>query len=94
MEPSTGSAQPAVSLLDEADLEHNRRAAAGCPAKKDRGVIHVVDRCTEEEIAPDPAGDGSLSVDGDAPGAPRVDPVVRAAVCPRRPSNGRRVRLR
>ena len=34
-----------------------------CPAKKDRGVIHVVDRRTDEEIAPDPEGDGTLSVD-------------------------------
>jgi hypothetical protein len=37
--------------------------ADGCPIKKDRGVIHVVDRRTGEEIPPDPHGEGALSVD-------------------------------
>ncbi len=59
----TGIAQPEVYFFDDADLDHNVRAAEVCPAKKDRGVIHVVDRRTGEEIAPDPDGDGSLSVD-------------------------------
>jgi ferredoxin len=59
----TGIAQPETYFFDEDDLEHNLRAAEVCPAKKDRGVIHVVDRRTGEEIAPDPDGDGTLSVD-------------------------------
>jgi len=59
----TGIARPNAFFIDEADLEANVRAAEVCPAKKDRGVIHVVDRRTGEEIAPDPAGDGTLSVD-------------------------------
>ncbi len=63
MELSTGIARPDVYFFDEADLAHNVRAAGVCPAKKGRGVIHVVDRRTDEEIAPDPEGDGSLSVD-------------------------------
>ena len=60
---STGIAQPEAYFIDEADLDENVRAAEACPAKKDRGVIHVVDRRTDEEIAPDPNGDGTLSVD-------------------------------
>jgi ferredoxin len=59
----TGIASPNAYFIDEADLEENVRAAEICPAKKDRGVIHVVDRRTDEEIAPDPHGDGTLSVD-------------------------------
>ena len=55
----------AAVLLRRAGLRlaHNVRAAEACPAKKNRGVIHVVDRRTDEEIAPDPEGDGTLSVD-------------------------------
>lgn len=60
---STGVARPVAYFFDEADLEHNVRAAEQCPAKKGRGVIHVVDRRTNEELAPDPDGDGTLSVD-------------------------------
>jgi len=60
---STGIAQPQAYFLDEDDLAENVRAAEACPAKKDRGVIHVVDRETGEELAPDPAGDGTVSVD-------------------------------
>ena len=63
MNISSGIAQPESYFIDESALEDNIRAAEVCPAKKDRGVIHVVDRRTNEEIAPDPAGDGSLSVD-------------------------------
>ncbi|MFC6974281.1 ferredoxin [Halomicroarcula sp. GCM10025709] len=59
----TGIARPETYYIDEADLDHNVAAAEVCPAKKDRGVIHVVDRRTNEEIAPDPNGDGTLSVD-------------------------------
>lgn len=59
----TGIAAPKTYFFGEEDLEHNVRAAEVCPAKKDRGVIHVVDRRTDEEIAPDPNGDGTLSVD-------------------------------
>jgi len=60
---STGIAKPRTYFFDESELDHNVRAAEVCPAKKDRGVIHVVDRRTDEEIAPDPQGDGTLSVD-------------------------------
>ncbi|MFB6142369.1 MAG: ferredoxin [Halorientalis sp.] len=59
----TGIAEPVTYFFGEADLDHNVAAAEACPAKKDRGVIHVVDRRTDEEIAPDPNGDGTLSVD-------------------------------
>jgi ferredoxin len=60
---TTGIAKPNAYFIDESDLDENIRAAEVCPAKKDKGVIHVVDRETGEEIAPDPNGDGSLSVD-------------------------------
>ena len=60
---TTGIAKPEVYFIDDGDLDENVRAAEVCPAKKDRGVIHVVDRRTDEEIAPDPNGDGTLSVD-------------------------------
>ncbi|WP_336002197.1 ferredoxin [Halorientalis halophila] len=60
---STGIAKPEAYFFDEAELEHNVAAAKACPAKKDKGIIHVVDRRTNEEIAPDPEGDGTLSVD-------------------------------
>jgi len=60
---TTGIAKPAAYFIDEDDLDANIRAAEVCPAKKDRGVIHVVDRRTDEEIAPDIKGDGTLSVD-------------------------------
>lgn len=59
----TGIAAPEVYFFDEGDLDHNVAAANACPAKKDRGVIHIVDREAGEEIAPDPHGDGTLSVD-------------------------------
>ena len=59
----TGIAAPKGYFFGEEDLAHNVRAAEVCPAKKDRGVIHVVDRRTNEEVAPDPHGDGTLSVD-------------------------------
>jgi len=63
MDIETGLARPETYFFGEDDLEHNVRAAEVCPAKKDVGVIHVVDRRTGEEIAPDPEGDGTLSVD-------------------------------
>jgi ferredoxin len=59
----TGIAQPDVYFIDEDALDAEVAAAEVCPAKKDRGVIHVVDRRSNEEIAPDPNGDGTLSVD-------------------------------
>jgi ferredoxin len=59
----SGIAEPASYFIAEDELDSNLEAATVCPAKKDRGVIHVVDRRTNEEIAPDPAGDGTLSVD-------------------------------
>jgi len=60
---TTAIAKPKAYFVDEDDVDENVRAAEVCPAKKDRGVIHVVDRRTNEEIAPDPEGDGTLSVD-------------------------------
>jgi ferredoxin len=60
---STGVATPRAYFIDESDLSENVRAAEVCPAKKDRGVIHVIDRETGVEIAPDPHGDGTVSVD-------------------------------
>lgn len=59
----TGIASPSVYFFDDDDLAHNVDAAEACPAKKDRGVIHVIDRRSGEEIAPDPEGDGTVSVD-------------------------------
>jgi len=63
MDIETGLATPATYFLAEADLDHNVAAAEVCPAKKDAGVIHVIDRESGEEIAPDPHGDGTVSVD-------------------------------
>ena len=60
---STGLARPRSYFITEAELSHNVRAAGVCPAKKGRGVIHVIDRRTGEELAPDPFGDGTVSVD-------------------------------
>ncbi len=60
---STGIASPEAYFIDEQHLSENVEAAEVCPAKKDRGVIHVIDRETGEEIAPDPDGDGTVSVD-------------------------------
>ncbi|MFB6160058.1 MAG: ferredoxin [Haloferacaceae archaeon] len=59
----TGLARPRTYYVGEEDLAENVRAAEVCPAKKGDGVIHVVDRRTDEEVAPDPHGDGTLSVD-------------------------------
>lgn len=63
MDLMSGIAAPQTYFFSEDDLAHNVRAAEVCPAKKERGVIHVVDRRTNEEIAPDPNGDGTLSVE-------------------------------
>jgi ferredoxin len=63
MDITTGLAKAKTYYFDEEDLDHNVRAAEVCPAKKGAGVIHVVDRRTDEEIAPNPHGDGTLSVD-------------------------------
>jgi ferredoxin len=59
----TGIANPRTYFIGEDEVDDEIRAAEACPAKKDRGIIHVVDRRTDEEIAPDPNGDGTLSVD-------------------------------
>ncbi|WP_435333694.1 ferredoxin [Haloarchaeobius sp. TZWWS8] len=63
MDITTALARPKEYFFDEDELEHNLKAAAACPAKKGTGIIHVVDRRTDEEIAPNPHGDGTLSVD-------------------------------
>ena len=60
---ATGIASPKAYFIDESELDTNIRAAEVCPAKKDVGVIHVIDRETGDELAPDPEGDGTLSVD-------------------------------
>ncbi len=59
----TGVASPDVYFFGESELAHNVKAAEVCPAKKEQGVIHVVDRRSGDEIAPDPHGDGTFSVD-------------------------------
>lgn len=59
----TGIATPRTFFLTEEELEENVAAARRCPAKKGDGVIHIIDRETGEEIAPDPHGDGTVSVD-------------------------------
>jgi len=59
----TGIARPRRYFIEDGELEANVRAAEVCPAKKDQGVIHVIDRRTGEEFAPDPHGDGTISVD-------------------------------
>lgn len=63
MDIASGLANPKSFFIGEDELDENIRAAEVCPAKKDAGVIHVVDRRTDEEVAPDPHGDGTLSVD-------------------------------
>ena len=63
MDVASGMAKPEAYYIGEEDLAENVSAAEACPAKKDAGVIHVVDRRTDEEIAPDPHSDGTLSVD-------------------------------
>ena len=60
---STGLASPKTYFFGEDELDSNVRAAEDCPAKKGAGVIHVIDRRTGEEIAPNPHGDGTVSVD-------------------------------
>jgi len=59
----TGVANPRTYFFDESELDENVRAAELCPAKKGTGIIHIIDREKDIEIAPDPHGDGSLSVD-------------------------------
>ncbi|WP_138798175.1 ferredoxin [Halostella sp. PRR32] len=63
MDLKSGMAKPRSYFLDEDEVDENVRAAEVCPAKKGDGCIHVVDRRTDEEIAPDPQDDGTLSVD-------------------------------
>ena len=59
----TGIARPRTFFFGDVDLAENVRAAEVCPARKGAGVIHVVDRRSGTELAPDPDGDGTLSVD-------------------------------
>jgi len=63
MNLDSGMGEPVSYFFDESELDHNVEAAEVCPAKKDTGVIHVIDRRTNEELAPDPHGDGTVSVD-------------------------------
>ncbi|AKU08249.1 ferredoxin [Haloferax gibbonsii] len=63
MDLETGLARAKSYFVGEDDLDENIEAAEVCPAKKGRGVIHVIDRRTDEELSPDPDGDGTLSVD-------------------------------
>ena len=63
LDVETGIARPRAFFFGEEALSGNLRAAEVCPAKKGAGVIHVVDRRTGNELAPDPSGDGTLSVD-------------------------------
>lgn len=58
-----GIARPQAYFFDADDFDENLKAAEICPAKKGDGVIHVIDRRTGEELAPDPHGDGTVSVD-------------------------------
>ncbi|MDY7083383.1 MAG: ferredoxin [Halobacteria archaeon] len=53
MDISTGLAKPRSYFVGEEDLDHNVKAANVCPAKNGKGVIHVIDQETGEEIAPD-----------------------------------------
>lgn len=59
----TGIARPAAFFLTENEIDEHVEAAERCPAKKGAGVIHVIDRLTGREIAPDPHGDGTISVE-------------------------------
>jgi len=59
----TGVAKPRAYFLEESELDENIEAAELCPAKKGDGIIHVIDRRKDIELAPDPHEDGSLSVD-------------------------------
>jgi ferredoxin len=63
MDLASGMAKPGTYFIDEDDLDHNVAAADACPAKKGDGCIHVIDRRTAEEVAPDPPGGGTVSVD-------------------------------
>ncbi|WP_458206279.1 ferredoxin [Haladaptatus sp. NG-SE-30] len=63
MDFSTGLGTPKEYFFSDDELPENVRAAEVCPAKKDAGVIHVIDRRTGEEIAPNPGGDGTLSIE-------------------------------
>ncbi|MFB6125852.1 MAG: ferredoxin [Halolamina sp.] len=63
MDIASGMASPESYYVDETQVDAEIEAAEVCPAKKGDGCIHVVDRRTDEEVAPDPEGDGTLSVD-------------------------------
>lgn len=57
MDLETGLASPNSYFVGEEKLEDNIKAANVCPAKKGKGVIHIIDQETGEEIAPDNEGD-------------------------------------
>ncbi|AWB27760.1 ferredoxin [Halococcoides cellulosivorans] len=59
----TGIAVPETYFVDESSVAENVDAAEACPAKGGAGVIHVIDRRTGEEIAPDPEGTGEPSLE-------------------------------
>jgi len=63
MDIQSGMARPRDYFIEEDDLQENVDAAEACPAKKGEGCIHVIDRRSGDEIAPDPHGDGTVSVD-------------------------------
>ncbi|XVH32421.1 ferredoxin [Haloferacaceae archaeon DSL9] len=63
MDLETGLAKPKSYFIGEDELDENVRAAELCPAKKGEGIIHIIDRRTDEELSPNPHGDGTLSVD-------------------------------
>lgn len=73
MDLRTGLARAETHFLDADELEHNLEAARACPAKNGVGVIHVVDRRSGEELAPDPHGDGEVRLGKDGSESGRTD---------------------
>jgi len=63
MDIKSGMAKPRSYYIGEDDLDENIRAAEVCPANKGAGCIYVIDRRTDEEVAPDPHGDGTFSLE-------------------------------
>lgn len=62
MQLDTRRGKPGEYFFDEEELAHNLEAARVCPAKKRAGAIHIIDRRTGKELAPDPFGDGTVSL--------------------------------
>lgn len=63
MDIKSGMARPRSYYVGEEDLDENVRAAEVCPANKGDGCIYVIDRRTDREVAPDPHGDGTISLE-------------------------------